>query len=37
MEIFDAGADGKGRDYEMGAYAQNAMKSMRKFLEKCAE
>ncbi|KAE8418530.1 xylose isomerase-like protein [Aspergillus pseudocaelatus] len=37
MEIFDGGADGKGKEYEMGEYARSAMESMRRFLERSAE
>ncbi|KAF5866597.1 hypothetical protein ETB97_010690 [Aspergillus alliaceus] len=37
LEIFDRGADGKGKDYEMGEFARNGMASMRKFVERCAE
>ncbi|GMG28360.1 unnamed protein product [Aspergillus oryzae var. brunneus] len=37
MEIFDGGADGEGKEYDMGEYARSAMDSVRKFLERSAE
>ncbi|KAE8142055.1 xylose isomerase-like protein [Aspergillus pseudotamarii] len=37
MEIFDGGAEGKGKEYEMGEYAWSAMESMRRLLESSAE
>merc|ERR1712187_878078 len=36
MEIFDGGPEGKGREYDMNEYAKKAMKSMERFLSKCA-
>ncbi|KAJ5090093.1 hypothetical protein N7532_008777 [Penicillium argentinense] len=36
MEIFDGGPDGKGRTYEMGAFARQAMANMQKLLKNCA-
>lgn len=36
MEIFDGGADGKGKTYEMGDFAKRAMESMRKLLRNCS-
>ena len=36
MEIFDGGPDGKGREYEMNGYAENAMESMQRVLRKCS-
>lgn len=35
MEIFDAGPQGKGKKYEMDAFARRAMESMQKLLENC--
>ncbi|GES64297.1 3-dehydroshikimate dehydratase [Aspergillus terreus] len=37
MEIFDSGPEGKGKKYEMGEYATEAMESMRAFLDRCAD
>lgn len=37
MEIFDAGPEGKGKKYEMDAYAKAAMDSMQKLLKNCAD
>ena len=36
MEIFDAGPQGKGKKYEMDAYAKKAMENMHKLLRNCA-
>lgn len=36
-EIFDAGPDGKGKDYEMEPFAKDAMECQKKLLEACAE
>ena len=36
MEIFDGGRDGKGKEYEFGAFARSAMESLRSLLEHCA-
>ncbi|KAL4804315.1 xylose isomerase-like protein [Aspergillus unguis] len=35
MEIFDGGADGKGREYELKEFAGSAHKSVQKFIENC--
>ncbi|KAL5359367.1 xylose isomerase-like protein [Aspergillus floccosus] len=37
MEIFDGGPEGKGKKYDMGEYAKEAMGSMRTFLDRCAD
>lgn len=36
MEIFDAGPQGKGKKYEMDAFAKKAMENMQKLLKSCA-
>ncbi|KAJ5717675.1 hypothetical protein N7488_003321 [Penicillium malachiteum] len=36
MEIFDAGPQGKGKKYEMEAFARKAMENMQKLLNNCA-
>ncbi|KAK4561131.1 hypothetical protein LTR86_005086 [Recurvomyces mirabilis] len=36
-EIFDAGADGKGKDYDMVDFAKKAMTCQKKLLEECAK
>jgi len=35
-EIFDAGADGKGKEYDMGQFAKEAMDCQKKLVEACA-
>ncbi|OQD60473.1 hypothetical protein PENPOL_c023G09212 [Penicillium polonicum] len=37
MEIFDGGPEGKGKKYELEAYAKSAMQSMRKLLINCTD
>lgn len=37
MEIFDAGPEGKGKKYEMDAFAKKAMENMQKLLKACAD
>jgi hypothetical protein len=37
MEIFDGGPEGKGKKYEMEAYAKKAMESMQKLLMNCTD
>ena len=36
MEIFDAGPQGKGKKYEMNAFAKKAMENVKKLLDNCA-
>lgn len=36
MEIFDGGPDGKGKKYDMGEYAKEAMESMQQLLRNCS-
>lgn len=36
MEIFDGGPDGKGRSYDINAFARQSMRSMQRLLEACA-
>jgi sugar phosphate isomerase/epimerase len=36
MEIFDSGPQGTGKKYDMGSFANKAMKSMQTFLKNCA-
>ena len=36
-EVFDGGLEGKGRDYELGPYAKEAMDTQKKLLEACVE
>ncbi|KAJ6072885.1 hypothetical protein N7467_010970 [Penicillium canescens] len=36
MEIFDSGPQGTGKKYDMGSFANKAMKSMQAFLKNCA-
>ncbi|KAL4896118.1 xylose isomerase-like protein [Aspergillus ambiguus] len=37
MEIFDGGPEGKGKKYDMGEYAKEAMGSMHGFFGRCVE
>ncbi|KAL2000189.1 hypothetical protein VTN02DRAFT_3445 [Thermoascus thermophilus] len=37
MEIFDSGPEGRGKDYDMNEFAQEAMRSMQQLLKSCAE
>jgi sugar phosphate isomerase/epimerase len=36
MEIFDSGPQGTGKKYDMGSFANKAMRSMQAFLKNCA-
>lgn len=36
-EVFDGGPDGKGKQYELGDFANEAMETQKKLLEACAE
>lgn len=36
-EIFDAGPDGTGKEYEMDEFAKSAMETQKKLLEACAD
>lgn len=35
-EVFDSGAEGKGKEYDLASFASNAMSSHKKLLESCA-
>lgn len=37
VEVFDGGADGKGKDYEMGEFCEGAMASVKRLLDECAD
>ena len=37
VEVFDGGADGKGKQYEMGEFCEGAMASVKKLLDECAD
>jgi sugar phosphate isomerase/epimerase len=37
MEVFDGGPEGKGKQYELGEFAKNAMNSHRRLIEDCTE
>jgi sugar phosphate isomerase/epimerase len=37
MEIFDGGPEGKGKKYEMEAFAKKAMESMQRLLKNCTD
>jgi hypothetical protein len=37
VEVFDGGADGKGKDYEKGEFCEGAMASVKRLLDECAD
>ena len=37
MEIFDGGPEGKGKEYDFGTFAKEAMESHKKLIAACAE